>query len=282
MLVQAVGASAWLTAPLARDGCAMEPTLFRVVVRRRSRLPVFLACNWCSSCASLMDRYGDHASTRPCKGDRSNWRNTVRNIIWGEVRRWGLLGRKGPGFWATPAMWTRRVGDGGPPTTWTGGDETPFGTSRLPAECIRDGCQRCPHLLIPSLTSTHSESGHTEELWRHSPNDPWTSPRSSSRPLAAGGFGFSEFSHPRRQPFIDLCADRPCSEYTFARLRRMCKGTPDTQGDVVGTGAVEVDPTCLPPAGVASMGGVETSSDQASDDAGSAADDGSGYAIHLP
>lgn len=59
---------AWLTAPRACDGRYME---LCVVVRRRLPRPVFLACDWCSFCASLMDRCGHLALTCPWKGDRT-------------------------------------------------------------------------------------------------------------------------------------------------------------------------------------------------------------------
>lgn len=107
---QAAGAATWLTAPPARDWRPMEPTLFRVVVRRRLRLLVLLTRTSAHSCASLMHRYGDRALS--C-GDRTKRHEAVRNVIWEDARRAGRMVGKREG---RPSGPSRRCGPGGTAT----------------------------------------------------------------------------------------------------------------------------------------------------------------------
>ena len=79
------GAGAFLTAPPVDDGREIDAPLFQVVLKRRLRAPVFEAEFPCPMCGEIMDRWGDHALTCSCNGDRTVRHNAIRNVCYEEA-----------------------------------------------------------------------------------------------------------------------------------------------------------------------------------------------------
>ena len=79
------GAGTWLTAPPVPDGRAIDTPLFRVDLQRRLRVPIFPGDGVCMCCGEAMDRYGDHALTCCCHGDRTLRHNAVRDVLYEEA-----------------------------------------------------------------------------------------------------------------------------------------------------------------------------------------------------
>ena len=75
------GAGAWLTAPPADPDRQIEPSLFRVALKRRLRIRVQEVDTFCPMCGGTMDSYGDHALSCPCNGDRTVRHNRLRNSV---------------------------------------------------------------------------------------------------------------------------------------------------------------------------------------------------------
>ena len=84
------GAGAFLTAPLVDDGREFDSPLFQVALKRRLRAPLFESDGPCQLCGEVMDRWGDHALTCSCGGDRTIRHNAVRNICYEEALDAGL------------------------------------------------------------------------------------------------------------------------------------------------------------------------------------------------
>ena len=84
------GAGAWLTAPPVNDGREIDTPLFRVALKRRIRAPVFDVDTGCPRCGEILDRFGDHAMTCQCGGDRTIRHNAVRNVHHAEAVEAGL------------------------------------------------------------------------------------------------------------------------------------------------------------------------------------------------
>ena len=77
-LLQQAGAGSWLHArPCEALGLHIEPHLFRVLLRLRLRLPVASSDGFCPLCDGTADRFGDHARTCPCGGDRCKRHNRL-------------------------------------------------------------------------------------------------------------------------------------------------------------------------------------------------------------
>ena len=57
----------------------MDPELFRTMIQRWLRVPVFDAEYHCPLCDDVIDRYGDHCLTCACGGDRTRRHNLLRN-----------------------------------------------------------------------------------------------------------------------------------------------------------------------------------------------------------
>ena len=74
-------AGAWLTAPPADDGRDFDAPLFKVALKRRLRVPVYDADDFCPACGDCLDRFGDHALVCPCKGSRTVRHNALRNDV---------------------------------------------------------------------------------------------------------------------------------------------------------------------------------------------------------
>jgi len=80
-LLQLPHAGAWLhPIPSEALGLAVSPPLFRVMMQRRLRMPIFDKSFLCPLCEQSMDVYGDHALTCPCGGDRTVRHNALRNV----------------------------------------------------------------------------------------------------------------------------------------------------------------------------------------------------------
>ena len=79
------GAGAWLTAPPATDGRALDAPVFRVALQRRLRVPVFERDGACPCCDDPLDRRGDHCLVCSCHGDRTVRHNSVRNVVFEEA-----------------------------------------------------------------------------------------------------------------------------------------------------------------------------------------------------
>ena len=73
------GAGAWLTAPVVKDGRELDAPLFNVALKRRLRMKVFEADDYCPACGDCLDSFGDHVLVCPCKGDRTVRHNNVRD-----------------------------------------------------------------------------------------------------------------------------------------------------------------------------------------------------------
>ena len=96
------GAGAFLTAPPVDDGREFDTPLFQVSIKRRLRAPVFETEHQCPVCGEVMDRWGDHALTCSCGGDRTVRHNAIRNIFHEEATEAGLRPER-EGRFASPA-----------------------------------------------------------------------------------------------------------------------------------------------------------------------------------
>ena len=70
-------AGAWLHAA----PCAIAPALFRVLLRLRLRLSIAEADAACPLCDAVTDRFGGHAQSCPCGGDRTKRHNRLRPVL---------------------------------------------------------------------------------------------------------------------------------------------------------------------------------------------------------
>jgi hypothetical protein len=84
------GAGAWLTALPTEEDLRLDPPSFRVTLARRLRLAIQPVDTPCPRCGGLMDRYGDHALTCACSGDRTRRHNALRNQVHEFAREAGL------------------------------------------------------------------------------------------------------------------------------------------------------------------------------------------------
>ncbi len=89
-LSQMPGASTWITAPPVDDGREIDAPLFKVIVKRRLRAPVYDEDGFCPCCGDLLDKWGDHALTCPCGGDRTVRHNAIRNVCFEEASHAGM------------------------------------------------------------------------------------------------------------------------------------------------------------------------------------------------
>jgi hypothetical protein len=92
-MMGAAGAGAWLTAAPG-EGREMEAPLFRVALWRRLRLKVQETDTWCPFCCQVFDTFGDHALVCACKGDRTVRHNKIRNLVFEEALRGGMVVEK--------------------------------------------------------------------------------------------------------------------------------------------------------------------------------------------
>ena len=100
-LTSASGAGSWLHAvPSKAIGTHVDPLLYKTMVQRWLRLPLFDCEYHCPFCDEIVDKYGDHCLTCSCGGDRTKRHNLIRNEIFHisnsaglspELERSGLL-----------------------------------------------------------------------------------------------------------------------------------------------------------------------------------------------
>ena len=84
------GAATWLTAMPIQDGREIDAPLFKVALKRRLRVPVFAGDGFCPCCGQILDRWGDHALTCACSGDRTVRHNAIRNSTYEDATYAGL------------------------------------------------------------------------------------------------------------------------------------------------------------------------------------------------
>ena len=81
-LTTASGAGSWLhVVPSKAIGTQVDPCLYKIMVQRWLRLPLYECEFHCSFCDEVVDRFGDHCLTCSCKGDRTKRHNLIRNEV---------------------------------------------------------------------------------------------------------------------------------------------------------------------------------------------------------
>ena len=76
------GASQWLhVLPSKALRTSVDPQLFRVMIQRQPRVPIFGCEFHCPQCDDVMDRFGDHCLVCSCGGDRTKRHNLIRNNV---------------------------------------------------------------------------------------------------------------------------------------------------------------------------------------------------------
>ena len=100
-LTTASGAGSWLHAvPSKALRTNVDPLLYRMMIQRWIRTPIFDADFHCSYCDTIIDRHGDHCLVCACGGDRTKRHNLLRNEVFffcnssglsPELERQGLL-----------------------------------------------------------------------------------------------------------------------------------------------------------------------------------------------
>ena len=90
-LITASGTGAWLHAVSSRAiGTHVDPLLYRTMVQRRPRVPLFESAFHCPLCDTVIDRFGDHSLTCACGGDRTKRHNLLRNEVFYFCKSAGL------------------------------------------------------------------------------------------------------------------------------------------------------------------------------------------------
>ena len=76
----ASGAGQWLhTPPCPAFQKTASPLLYKRMIQRWLRAPIFEAESYCPLCDEVMDVYGDHCLVCPCGGDRTKRHHLLRN-----------------------------------------------------------------------------------------------------------------------------------------------------------------------------------------------------------
>ena len=101
VLASAPGAGQWVHATPSKVGDhRVDPYLYRVMLARRVRAPIFKEEHFCPHCDGIVDIYGDHCLTCCGGGDRTKRHNLLRNAAFqfcttaglcAELERPGLL-----------------------------------------------------------------------------------------------------------------------------------------------------------------------------------------------
>ena len=77
------GAGSWLHAvPAKALRTDVDPLLFRTMIQRWIRVPIFELESHCTYCDDIIDRHGDHCLTCACGGDRTKRHNLLRNEVY--------------------------------------------------------------------------------------------------------------------------------------------------------------------------------------------------------
>ena len=81
-LTTAGGAGSWLhTVPSKALGTHVDPRLYKTMVQRWLRLPLYESEFNCPFCDDVVDKHGDHCLTCSCGGDRTKRHNLLRNEV---------------------------------------------------------------------------------------------------------------------------------------------------------------------------------------------------------
>ena len=81
-LTTASGAGSWLHAvPAKALRTDVDPLLFRTMIQRWLRVPIFELESHCPYCDEVIDKHGDHCLTCACGGDRVKRHNLIRNEV---------------------------------------------------------------------------------------------------------------------------------------------------------------------------------------------------------
>ena len=170
------GAAVWLTAPPADDGRELDTPLFRVALKRRLRVPVYAADDFCPCCGQVRDKWGDHALTCSCNGERTIRHNALRDICFHEAsecgqqperEKAGLLPTRpeADGAPCRPLVNGRRPADVWLPRGASGGAEAlDFAvTSGMRSDLFRASAE-APHLAFEQYDRFKRRYGQTEQL----------------------------------------------------------------------------------------------------------------------
>ena len=78
----ASGAGSWLhVVPAKALRTDVDPLLYRTMIQRWLRVPIYETESHCPYCDDVMDRYADHCLTCACGGDRTKRHNLIRNEV---------------------------------------------------------------------------------------------------------------------------------------------------------------------------------------------------------
>ena len=81
-LITASGAGFWLHAvPSTALLTPVDSLLYRTMIQRRLRVPLFEDNTHCPFCDDIIDKFGDHCLTCACGGDRTKRHNFLRNEV---------------------------------------------------------------------------------------------------------------------------------------------------------------------------------------------------------
>ena len=81
-LITASGAGAWLHAvPSSSLSTQVDPLIYRTMIQRRLRAPIFESNTHCPFCDEILDVHGDHCLVCSCRGDRTKRHNLLRNEV---------------------------------------------------------------------------------------------------------------------------------------------------------------------------------------------------------
>ena len=81
-LITASGAGAWLHAiPSGSLSTRIDPLIYRTMIQRRLRVPIYDQNTHCPFCDEVMDIYGDHCLTCACGGDQKG-KIITENKFW--------------------------------------------------------------------------------------------------------------------------------------------------------------------------------------------------------
>ena len=76
------GASQWIHArPSKSLRSHVDPSLYRLMMQRHLRAPIFESEFHCPLCDDIIDRFGDHCLVCPCGGDKTKRHNLLRNEV---------------------------------------------------------------------------------------------------------------------------------------------------------------------------------------------------------
>jgi len=90
-LVSVEGAGMVFHAPPSKNlGTWMDGDLYKVVLQRRLRMPLWPEACHCTACGAAMDIWGDHALSCGCRGDRTLRHNALRDVTYHAALAAGL------------------------------------------------------------------------------------------------------------------------------------------------------------------------------------------------